>query len=131
MTLDELQALCDKAFPGPWTEIGIMEGQIVFSNSEDYGFLSLEDHKFITAAREYIPKLIAELKDTREQLENAKWCVREMHAKGQCDDHSVRIQELEFECSKAYKLAAERLTELQKPHECLRCMYSMDDHFSR
>lgn len=53
--LDELQALCDKVTPGPWDELIGYDDEEIYVHGDQ---LTRDDHKFITAAREHMPKLV-------------------------------------------------------------------------
>lgn len=56
MTLDELQAICDKATPGIWTRSKydsiVVDGNWVIDAKTE------EDFEFVMAAREYMPRLL-------------------------------------------------------------------------
>lgn len=84
MTLEELKELCEAAAPGPWTtasdedvEDCIGPHAFLFGpetlDTEGYYYsperYRVEDAKFIAAAREYMPKLIAVAKAARELSE--------------------------------------------------------------
>jgi hypothetical protein len=59
MTLDELQRLCDKATPGPWN-VNAEYGTTIWAQAKPaHDYDDNDDAHFITAARLYLPKLIA------------------------------------------------------------------------
>jgi len=84
MNLDELQAICDAATPGPWYvrplttnfQVRLVEwsshnpsflGAYVDGPFKSpYGDYTVNDTRFIVAAREYMPKLIAMVKKHAE-----------------------------------------------------------------
>lgn len=92
MTLDELQAVCDAATPGPWSvrprnvayyrdgqgepdltvvvENDALGAHIIGPDKPLRGDFTTADAFFITAAREYMPKLIARLKEALEMSDN-------------------------------------------------------------
>lgn len=99
MTLDELQAIYDKTTPGEWimsdghkdyipriqteyvrNEDGTVSGD-QWAKAGIFGINTYEkkreeyeaNTKFVIAAHECMPKLIAELKEAREQIEELKW----------------------------------------------------------
>lgn len=57
MDLDKLQAICEAATVGPWTDLYGYDDNNVYVCPGQF-VLNREDIKFIAAAREYMPKLI-------------------------------------------------------------------------
>lgn len=69
--LAELERLCAGATPGPWgairprLNVRIMAGERYVMESGHYGVRTEEDAQLIAAARNALPRLLAELKRRR------------------------------------------------------------------
>lgn len=68
--LDALQALCDAATPGPWSTDAAGEVRDEDDDVLCTTFGTVADGFFIAAARDALPKLIAEVRRLRTKLDN-------------------------------------------------------------
>lgn len=74
--LSSLRALCEKATPAPWQTEG--DDTVVIDNSGDYvcgdpdSYMGEADARFIVAARNALPLLVAELEAARAVVEAAR-----------------------------------------------------------
>lgn len=95
--LDELQRLCDTATPGPWDGgsaiVENSDGLTVCEFSDPASDASERDADFICAARDALPKLIAQVRQLQAQVENAD-ALRE-YADKRCLILADRLKEVE------------------------------------
>lgn len=81
--LDEMQRLCDAASAAPWQyepfvhwngSLSDTHGHVFGVNINPGGYVPAANGRFIAAAREALPRLIAEIRELRADSSSAKPC---------------------------------------------------------
>jgi hypothetical protein len=109
MNLDKLKELCDRATPGPW-ETNHSGTHVAFRQNPngsigDYHFATIHGHahdlanngRFIAAAREAMPKLIAEIDRLRAALHLGEKMAQEFETDSMSNNEKAALKA--FRCA--------------------------------